>query len=59
MDTTKSEKGFDEWKSRVNVHLVRKTGMIADDLPDCSYYDWYETGVAPHVAATRAIKYAL
>lgn len=47
---------WEDWKKRVDAYLVRETGMTADDLPDCCYRDWYDDGVAPILAAKRAIK---
>ena len=60
MPTKKSKpKNYDEWKGRVDAFLRDKlAGLSSDDLPDCPYRDWYEDGVSPLSAATRAIRNA-
>lgn len=50
---------FEDWKRLVNKAVVIQTGLSVDDLPDCSYYEWYEQGVSPTTAAKRALKSAL
>ena len=40
------------------VILSDRTGMSSDDLPDSPYRDWYDDGVKPSGAASRAIKNA-
>lgn len=49
---------FEEWKVSVNFWVRREVGLDVDDLPDCPYRDWYESGVRPRTAASRAIKNA-
>jgi hypothetical protein len=52
MKTT--EKTFESWLAEINKYLPCSTA----DLPDCCYYEWYEDGVTPKVAAKRALKNA-
>jgi hypothetical protein len=52
------KKGFDEWKRKVNAAVEKKAGLSADDLPDVNYSDWYEQGMSPSAAASKAIKSA-
>lgn len=49
---------FDEWMQKVNDICWERYGLSADDLPDVPYYDWYDEGVTPGGAATRAYKNA-
>ena len=49
---------FEDWMKLVDDEIYRRTGMAAEDLPDCCYRDWYEDGVRPAAAASRAIKNA-
>ena len=52
------DRGFWDWKKRVDAIIGRKRGLSADDLPDCCYADWYEEDVSPARAAARAIRMA-
>lgn len=49
---------FDEWMAAVDAAIVVKVGLGRDDLPDCPYHDWWEDGVTPKGAATKAIRRA-
>lgn len=49
---------FEEWKRVVNALVESKMNFHADDLPDCPYHEWYESGMAPKVAANKAIRNA-
>ena len=51
-------KTFEVWIKEVDAHIVKKVGLYHDDLPDCLYHDWYEDGVSPSSAASRAIRSA-
>lgn len=50
------KKSFDLWILEVDAHLVRKCGLGYLDLADCCYSDWYEDGVSPSSAASKAIR---
>lgn len=47
---------FEKWFEEANVACLEKCGMSLEDLPDCPFYDWYEDGKSPKVAANKAIK---
>jgi hypothetical protein len=50
---------FNEWMRKVDEAIATKLcGMIAADLPDCPYRDWFDDGVKPSTAAARAIRAA-
>jgi len=50
---------FKQWKRAVDAECAAQLGgLTTDDLPDCSYYDWWSDGVTPKSAVKRAIKYA-
>lgn len=49
---------FEQWLEKVNAIIESKVGLSYQDLPDCSYHDWYDEGVSPSVAAKRAIRLA-
>jgi hypothetical protein len=49
---------FEAWMKEINGHVIRKTGVSVDDLPDCPFRDWYDDGVKPTGAASRAIRNA-
>ncbi len=38
---------FAQWKVEVNIHVMARAGLFADDLPDMPYYDWFEDGCSP------------
>lgn len=50
---------FEQWLKEVNDLLIKTIGIGIDDLPDCSYYDWYESGKAPKSAAKSVLKNSL
>ena len=54
----KQKQSFEEWKRQVDNILSDRTGMSSDDLPDSLYRDWYDDGVKPSGAVSRAIKNA-
>jgi len=49
---------FTEWFQRVDANVDLKTGLSVRDLPDCPFMDWYEDGISPRSAASKAIRYA-
>lgn len=50
---------FDVWMEKVNKKIADKLGgLTSDDLPDCCYYDMYEDGASPAMAAKEAIENA-
>lgn len=49
---------FKEWKQKVNVYVVKLTGLSCDDLPDYPYYNAYQNGDSPSVAAKDVIRAA-
>lgn len=51
-------KTFENWKAQVNRAVLARTGMECNDIGDAPYYDWFMQGVAPTVAASRAIRLA-
>lgn len=54
-----AKKSFDQWLKEVDAAIKAKfMGLGMLDLPDCPYADWYEDGVTPKGAASRAIKRA-
>ena len=52
------EANFNGWMAKVNALIEARLGMSSSDLPDCCYRDWYDEGVTPKGAASRAIKAA-
>lgn len=50
---------FEQWKAAVNEAVENRYGMSADDLPDCPYYEWYEDGMKPATAASKARRNAM
>lgn len=56
--TATTKRTFEEWMALVDAAVQSRTGMSADDLPDCCYRDWYDDGLSPKQAAIRAIKAA-
>lgn len=53
-----NEAGFKAWMAKVDAVVSARSGLSADDLPDCCYRDWYDDGVKPAAAAARAIRMA-
>ena len=47
---------YEEWIEQVEAALDAIVGMGVDDLPDQSWYDWFEDGMSPSAAAKKAIK---
>jgi len=38
---------FNVWKRVVNRHLVACFGLASDDLPDATWYDYFEDELSP------------
>lgn len=49
---------FEDWMSQVDRIVWQKAGVSVHDLPDVPYRDWYDDGVSPKGAASRAIRAA-
>jgi hypothetical protein len=47
---------FEEWMEFVDAMLEKKVGVGSSDLPDRPYTDWYEDGMTPGSAASKAAK---
>lgn len=47
---------FEKWMQYVNWFLHDVT---TDDLPDCCYRDWYDSGMEAKVAAKKAMRNAM
>lgn len=46
-------------KEQVDQYIAQRAfGCTSADLADCCYADWYEDGVSPRSAASRAIRYS-
>ena len=52
------KQSFEDWMRAVDRAVSSKIGLSVYDLPDCCYRDWYDDGVRPASAASRAIKNA-
>lgn len=50
-----SREKFDEWMSEVDLCLLGKLGVTANDLPDALHYDAFEDGVSPSEWADELI----
>jgi hypothetical protein len=59
LSSMKNKMTFDQWMSLVNQHVESLCGMSASDLPDCSYYAWWEEGKRPASAARIAVKQSM
>lgn len=46
---------FEQWKKEVNKIVGNRLGVGCDDMPDVTYYDWFEDGMSPSDAADEAI----
>lgn len=49
---------FETWMDEVDWHVDEMLGQSVYDLPDCTFYDWYEDGMSPKEAASRCINEA-
>jgi hypothetical protein len=46
---------FEGWMQRVVIAMEAECGLHPDDLPDCTYADWYESGMTPEEAARQVL----
>jgi hypothetical protein len=58
MATVTKSLPFDQWYAKANAICCTRLGVSLDDMPDCCYADWYEDGVTPKGAVSRAIRAA-
>ena len=58
MATTEKFSSFTQWMRDVDALICKRTGVFADDLPDCCYRQWYDDGYTVKHAASAAIKNA-
>jgi hypothetical protein len=56
--TTKATATFPDWMAKVDRLIGHVCGASADDLSDCCYADWYDSGMSAGTAARKAIKNA-
>ncbi len=47
---------YKDWFRAVNAWVEAIAGCVVMDLADCPFYDWWEDGVSPKVAAKRALE---
>jgi hypothetical protein len=48
---------FERWMGMVDTRIRKLAwGITARDLPDCSYRDWYDSGMSPTEAADEALE---
>ena len=47
---------FEQWKRQVDSAIGEVCGLSSDDLADCTYRDWYDSGVSPSDAAQLALE---
>ena len=47
---------FDEWKTQVNIIVIRLSGMECDDLPDFDYYQDYQDSIPPSQTAHNVVE---
>ena len=46
---------FEGWMQKVILAMEADYGLHPDDLPDCTYADWFACGMAPEEAAREAL----
>ena len=46
---------FELWKNRVTHLMEAAHGLSPDDIPDCPYSDWYQSGMNTTTAVRKAI----
>ncbi len=49
---------FQRWMAAVDRIIAAKCGFTSADLPDVCYADWFDDGVSPKSAASRAMRAA-
>ena len=50
---------FEQWKNEVNRHLINLSGVGCDDIEDWDYWNAYDDGMSPKVAAKKALNAAM
>jgi hypothetical protein len=58
MGTKNTPMTFERWMQAVDAEIERRTGFTSDDLPDVSYWDWWDSGLTPIAAAGRVLRNA-
>jgi hypothetical protein len=53
-----TKRTFEQWMLLVDTLITERCGLSAYDLPDQCYRLWYDEGVSPKTAASRAMRYA-
>jgi hypothetical protein len=46
---------FEDWMREVRVEMETLCGLHPQDLPDCPYADWQQTGMTPEEAARQCL----
>lgn len=47
---------FQDWKDKVDAALIATCGLPSDDLADCCYRDWFDSGTSPSDAAQMVLE---
>lgn len=50
------DESFAGWMQKVDAAIEAKVGLVALDLADQPYRDWYEDGLRPTTAAAHALR---
>lgn len=58
MANKNKSKSFEQWLNEMDKVVKEKAYLSYQDLPDCSYSQWYEDGLSPKQAANKAISNA-
>lgn len=53
-----AKKSFEDWMEAISADLWRAFGITVEDLPDCDYWEMWDSGFTPARAASFAIKNA-
>jgi len=56
LDKSSADLSFDDWMNKLDDICYDRYGVSIHDLPDMPFMDWYEDGIKPSGAATRAYK---
>ena len=54
----KNQMSFTEWKRQLDEICWKRYDLSIDDLADVPMMDWWEDGVSPKSAASRARKFS-
>lgn len=52
-----SKQTFEAWMHAVNSRLEATVGITADEMGDCPYDQWWQSGMNAIVAARKAVKW--